>query len=60
MDLEVIILSKRSQRKRNFVYFTYMGNLKNQDIKKILGKGGKNTQKNCIKKIFNTQIIMMV
>ena len=34
MDLEVIILSKRSQRKRNFVYFTYMGNLKHKDIKK--------------------------
>ena len=37
-----------------------MGNLKNKDIKKILGRGGKNTQKNCIKKIFNTQVIMMV
>ena len=27
---------------------------------KILRKGGKNTQKNCTKKIFTTQIIMMV
>ena len=27
---------------------------------KILGRGGKNTQKNCTKKIFMTQIIMMV
>ena len=27
---------------------------------KILGRGGKNTQKNCTKKIFTTQIIMMV
>ena len=27
---------------------------------KILRKGGKNTQKNCTKKIFMTQIIMMV
>ena len=26
----------------------------------ILRKGGKNTQKNCIKKIFMTQITMMV
>ena len=25
-----------------------------------LGRGGKNTQKNCTKKIFMTQIIMMV
>ena len=27
---------------------------------KILRRGGKNTQKNCTKKIFMTQIIMMV
>ena len=27
---------------------------------KILRRGGKNTLKNCIKKIFMTQIIMMV
>ena len=27
---------------------------------KILRRGGKNTQKNCIKKSFMTQIIMMV
>ena len=27
---------------------------------KILRRGGKNTQKNCAKKIFMTQIIMMV
>ena len=32
------------------------------DLKKqrILRRGGKNTQKNCTKKIFTTQIIMMV
>ena len=29
-------------------------------LQKILRRGGKNTQKNCIKKIFTTQIIMMV
>ena len=28
--------------------------------KKILRRGGKNTQKNCTKKIFMTQIITMV
>ena len=28
--------------------------------KKILRRGGKNTQKNCTKKIFMTQIIKMV
>ena len=33
------------------------GDLKEQ---KILRRGGKNTQKNCTKKIFMTQIIMMV
>ena len=27
---------------------------------KLLRRGGKNTQKNCIKKIFMTQIIMMI
>ena len=27
---------------------------------KILRRGGKNTQKNCTKKIFNTKIITMV
>ena len=31
-----------------------------EDIKKILRKGGKNTQKNCTKKIFMTWIITMV
>ena len=33
-----------------------------KDIKKqkILRRGGKNTQKNCTKKIFTEQIIMMV
>ena len=35
--------------------------LTDADIKKkILRRGGKNTQKNCTKKIFTTQIIMMV
>ena len=31
-----------------------------QEKQKILRRGGKNTQKNCTKKIFMTQIIMMV
>ena len=34
-----------------------MGSIKEQ---KILRRGGKNTQKNCTKKILTTQIIMMV
>ena len=42
-----------------------MGTIKDRnrmDLKKqkILRRGGKNTQRNCIKKIFMTQIIMMV
>ena len=42
-----------------------MGSIKDRNGKdltqkqKILRRGGKNTQKNCIKKIFMTQIIMM-
>ena len=31
-----------------------------EDTKKILRRGGKNTQKNCTKKIFMTQITTMV
>ena len=42
-----------------------MGSIKDRngmDLKKqkILKRDGKNTQKNCTKKIFTTQIIMMV
>ena len=42
-----------------------MGSIKDRNCmdlteQKILRKGGKNIQKNCTKKIFTTQIIMMV
>ena len=42
-----------------------MGSIKDRNGRdlteqKILRRGGKNTQKNCTKKIFTTQIIMMV
>ena len=42
-----------------------MGSIKNRNgmdltEQKILRRGGNNTQKNCTKKIFTTQIIMMV
>ena len=42
-----------------------MGSIKDRNgmdltEKKILRRGGKNTQKNCTKKIFTTQIITMV
>ena len=44
---------------------TKMGTIKDRngmDLKKqnILRKGGKNTQRNCTKKIFRTQITRMV
>ena len=34
--------------------------VRTEQKQKILRRGGKNTLKNCIKKIFMTQIIMMV
>ena len=42
-----------------------MGSIKNKNCmnlqqQKLLRRGGKNTQKNCTKKIFTTQIIMMM
>ena len=40
-----------------------MGSIKDRngmDLQKILRRGGKNTQKNCTKKIFMTQITTMV
>ena len=42
-----------------------MGTIKDRNVmdlqrQKILRRGGKNTQKNCTKKIFTTQIITMV
>ena len=36
-----------------------MGTIKDRKKQKIL-RGGKNTQKNCTKKIFRTQLIIMV
>ena len=42
-----------------------MGSIKDRSVMdlteaEVLRRGGKNTQKNCTKKIFTTQIIMMV
>ena len=47
------------------IFHAKMGLIKDRngmDLKKqkVLRRGGKNTQKNCTKKIFTTQIIMMV
>ena len=46
-------------------FHTKMGSIKDRNgmdltEQKILRRGGKNTQKNCTKKIFTTKIIMMV
>ena len=46
------------------IFHAKMGTIKDRngmDLKqKILSRGGKNIQKNCTKKVFMTQIIMMV
>ena len=46
-------------------FHAMMGSIKDRNVmdlkkQKILRRGGKNTQKNCINKNFTTQIIMMV
>ena len=52
-------------RDTNGMFHAKMGTIKNRNVMdlteaKILRKGGKNTQKNCTKKIFMSQIITMV
>ena len=47
------------------IFHAKMGSIKDRNgmdltEQKILRTGGKNTQKNCAKKIFTTQIIMML
>ena len=47
------------------LFHAKMGSIKDRNGRdlteqKILRRGGKNTQKNCTKKIFTTQIITMV
>ena len=37
-----------------------MGTIQDRNGMDLLRRGGKNTQKNCTKKIFTTQIITMV
>ena len=51
-------------RATNGTFHAKMGTIKDrngmdQQKQKILRRGGKNTQKNCTKKVFMTQIIMM-
>ena len=46
-------------------FYAKMGSIKNRNVMglteaEILRRGGKNTQKNCTKKIFTMQIITMV
>ena len=45
------------------IFHVKMGSIKDRndmDLTEAEGRGGKNTQKNCTKKIFTTQIITMV
>ena len=46
-------------RDTNGTFHAKMGSIKDK-MQKIFRRGGKNTQKNCTKKIFMTKIIMMV
>ena len=57
------LFKKTRDTKRTFN--SNMGTIKDRNgmdltEQKILRRGGKNTQKNCTKKIFTTRIIMMV
>ena len=52
-------------RNNKGTFHAKMGTIKDRNgmdltEEKILRRGGKNTQKNCTKKIFTTKIIMMV
>ena len=55
----------RKMRDTKGTFHAKMGTIKDRNgmdltEQKILRRGGKNTQKNCTKKIFTTQIITMV
>ena len=51
-------------RDTNRIFRAKMGSIRDRNgmdlTQKILRRGGKNTQKNCTKKIFTTKIITMV
>ena len=51
-------------RDTNKTFHAKMGSIRDRNgmdlTQKILRRGGKNTQKNCTKKIFTTKIITMV
>ena len=55
----------KKMRESKETFHAKMGSIKDRNgidltEAEILGRDGKNTQKNCIKKIFTTQLIMMV
>ena len=55
----------KKTRNTKGIFQAKMGSIKDRNSRdlqkqKILRRGGKNTHKNCTKKIFTTQIIMMV
>ena len=55
----------KKTRNTKGIFYAKMGSIKDRNGRdlqkqKILRRGGKNTHKNCTKKIFTTQIITMV
>ena len=55
----------KKTRNTKGIFYAKMGSIKDRNSRdlqkqKILRRGGKNTHKNCTKKIFTTQIITMV
>ena len=42
------------------IFHAKMGTIKDRNGMDLIRRGGKNTQKNCTKKIFTTQIITVV
>ena len=58
-DIETAKINK-SIKRESIGYIQIIKILNIISFLKILRRGGKNTQKNCIKKIFTTQIITMV
>ena len=61
--LEFLVSGRRSDLAAAAVHFSLLiprMSTFTQQKQKILRRGGKNAQKNCTKKIFTTNIIMMV
>ena len=65
IEWERLEISTRNLRDAKGTFHAKIGSIEDRNDmdlqkQKILRRGGKNTQKNCTKKVFMTQIIMMV